>query len=370
MKKRHSHTEAATAASDRYSWVRFAKEEWLLIVSAFGLLSTSLYLHRFPSYSLSDFEILYILYVLFVVTTGLQKHHIVEKIAQRLERGRAISAKLVLSTFFFSMLVTNDVALLSIVPLTMLLHVERKEWLIILEILAANAGSALSPFGNPQNLFIYWLYEIPFGEFVKTIAPFSAVFLLLLLAGAFVINTEGKSSNTGTPKKLSLSSYFYIGALFLFALAILRVIPLAVGWLILLYALAADRSSLQVDYALLFTFGCFFGFTDNLQVLLTDILSRPHHVFLLSTLLSQVISNVPAALLLADFTTHWKPLLWGVSVGGFGSLVGSLANLIAYRIYVRQEKQKALQFTVKFHIASYAALFVGAALYLIINHSG
>ncbi len=348
-------------------WIRFAKEEWLLVLSVLGLLSTSLYLQRLPSYSIADFEILYILFVLFVVTTGLQEHHVVEKVALLLERGHFIPVKLVFATFFFSMLVTNDVALLAIVPLTLLLRVERKEWLIILETLAANAGSALSPFGNPQNLFIYWFYNVPFRDFVIAIAPFSAVFLLLLLIGAFTINVRGKPDpiEVKVQKKLSRSSCFYIASLFLFALAILRILPLAVGGVVILYALMADRRSLHVDYALLVTFGCFFGFTDNLQVLLASVLSHPHHVFLLSAFLSQLISNVPTALLMSDFTYHWRSLLWGVSVGGFGNLIGSLASLIAYRIYIRQEKQRLLGFTMKFHAASYVAFLIGLGLYLI-----
>ncbi len=350
-------------------WIGYAKEEWLLLFSASGLLFTSLFLRRFPSYSGTDLEILYILFVLMVVTTGLQKHHVVEKIARQLERGRFIPVKLILATFFFPMLVTNDVALLSIVPLTMLLKVERKEWLIILEILAANAGSALSPFGNPQNLFIYWFYRVPLGDFVTVIAPFSAVFLFLLLMAALAITRNGVPAKVEKRQQFSASAYFYSAALVLIALAILRVLPLAVGWLVILYALLADRGSLQVDYALLVTFGCFFGLTDNLQVLLAGAFSHPHHVFLLSSFLSQLISNVPTALILADFTPHWKSLLWGVSVGGFGSLVGSLANIIAYRIYVRQEKQRMLRFTLKFHAVSFLAFFVGIALYLL-THAG
>ncbi len=344
-------------------WKTFAKKEWLLILSTLGVFLTSIYLRRLPSYSISDTEILYILLVLFIITTGLQRHNVLDAIARQLEQGRFIPTKLVLATFFFSMLVTNDVALLAIVPLTMLLRIERKDWLVILEILAANAGSALSPFGNPQNLFIYWFYQIPFGDFLSEIAPFALTFLLLLTIATFIINSKENHPPTRSSPKLSAPAYFYLGALLLFALAILRVLPILIGGAIIFYALLADRKSLQIDYALLLTFGFFFGFSDNLRVLLAGALAHPRHIFLLSAILSQIISNVPTALLLADFTVHWQPLLWGVSVGGFGSLLGSLANLIAYRIYVRQEKQKSLQFTVKFHLASYAAFFVGIFLY-------
>ena len=348
----------------------FVKDEWLFIIAALGLLLTSLYLQRLPSYSKSDVEILYILLVLFIITTGLQNHGVIANIASKIEQGRFVAGKLVAVTFFLSMFVTNDVALISIVPLTMLLHIKNKEWIIILEVLAANAGSALSPFGNPQNLYIYWFYNVPFKEFIEVMALFSALFLLLLLAGAYIFDAKKVPYTQKTHIHMKMPAYIYIGMLFLFVLAVSRVLPLVIGWVIILYALFFDRDSLKVDYILLATFACFFGFTDNLQILLSDTLTHPHHVFLLAAFLSQVISNVPAALLLADFTTHWKTLLWGVSVGGFGSLVASLANLIAYRVYVRQEKDRAFPFALKFHTLSYLAFAIGILLYFTIDPAG
>ena len=345
---------------------RFAKNEWLLILSALGLLLTSIIAWRVPSYTRSDFEILYILLVLFIITTGLRRYDVLGTLARRIEQGRLISVKLVLATFFFSMLVTNDVALMALVPLTLLLNVPHREWLVIAEALAANAGSALSPFGNPQNLFIYWHYNATFTDFVSAIAPFSIVFLVLLVIGAMVIRAPGNPRASSEHSPLSRRAWFYIAALFIFALAVLRVLPLAIGVVVILYVLIADRGSLRIDYALLLTFACFFGFTDNLQVLLEKYLVHRRHVFLLAAFLSQFISNVPTALLLADFTKHWRSLLWGVSVGGFGSLVGSLANLIAYRIYVRSEPGNTRAFTAKFHLASYTAFFIGIALYFIL----
>jgi len=346
----------------------FIKKEWLLVLSVAGLGITSILARRLPVYSRSDFDILYILLVLFVVTTGLQRHGVLGRIARRMEQGRWIPVKLTLLTFFFAMVVTNDVALMAIVPLTILLHVPNRDWLVIIEALAANAGSALSPFGNPQNLFIYWHYDIPFTDFVTTIAPFSLVFLGLLMlgAGAIKAGAQGTRTEASSPSSLGPAAWFYIAALFIFALAILRVLPLMIGVAVLVFAILADRESLRIDYALLLTFACFFGFTDNLQVMLNNVLAHPHHVFLMSALLSQILSNVPTALLLADFTPHWSSLLWGVSVGGFGSLVGSLANLIAYRIYLRSAQADAWSFTLKFHTASYAAFFVGIFLYCVL----
>ncbi len=345
----------------------FVTSEWLFVLSALGLVLTSVLAKQIPAYSRSDFEILFVLFVLFIITTGLQRHGVLKRIACRVESGGFISIKLVVATFFFAMIVTNDVALMTLVPLTILLNVPYKAWLVIAEALAANAGSALSPFGNPQNLFIYWHYDIPFTDFIATIAPFALFFLVILMGAAMAIRARGVPVETPQPEALSGSGWFHIIALGIFALAILRVLPLMVGVLVILYVLVADRESLRIDYALLLTFVCFFGFTDNLQVLLANHLEHPHHVFLLAAFLSQIISNVPAALLLADFTPHWRSLLWGVSVGGFGSLVGSLANLIAYRIYARSGQADGRSFLVKFHAASYAAFFIGILLYFILH---
>ncbi len=356
---------------NRDNWRRFARGEWLLLLAGTGLILTSLYLRRLPAYSLADAEILYILFVLLVITTGLEKHNVVARVARRLERGRLLPVKLVCLTFFASMLVTNDVALFSVVPLTMMLSVERREWLVILEALAANAGSALSPFGNPQNLFIYWFYRLSPLDFLRVILPFCLFFLPLLTAASLLIRMNGapaRKSETQSP--LAPAAWFYLAALLLFSLAVLHLLPLAIGWLVIAYALAVDRGSLRVDYFLLLTFAVFFGFTDNLHLLLATFLSRARHVFLLAALSSQVISNVPAALLLADFTSRWQPLLWGVSVGGFGSLIASMANLIAYRLYVRRDKELSRGLACKFHVAGGLAFCLGVVLYQVLGHPG
>ena len=347
---------------------KIIKDEWLFILAFFGMLSTSLYLHRFPLLTRTDVELLYVLFLLFIATSGLEQHGTIAMLADKLQAGRFIAIKMVGGTFFFSMLVTNDVALTALIPLTLLLQLENTEWLVILEILAANAGSALSPFGNPQNLFIYWYYQVPFGEFLKTIGVFSATFFVLLIFAAFLLDRREKSEFIQAKRgfRLSKSDFIYVCILIFAVLIVLRVLPLSGGLFIILYVLLFDRKSLKIDYVLLATFACFFGFTDNLEILLSGVLAHPHHVFLLSALLSQIISNVPTTLLLANFTTHWRALLWGVSTGGFGSLVASLANLIAYRIYVKAEKQKALSFTLKFHALSYGAFFIALTLYAIL----
>ena len=346
---------------------RFIVDEWLFVVSLLGVLSTSAYLQRIPTYDFSDFKTLYTLFVLFVITNGLYEQHVLAKVASKIDNGRFLPVKLLLITFFFSMIVTNDVTVLAIVPLTLAIHVRFKEWIVILEVLAANAGSALSPFGNPQNIVLYWHYGVTFGQFLKVIMPFSLSFLVILLLVAFILSHYTNNSRP-LPKesvKLSSRAYFYLVSLGIFILVMIQLLPLWLGAIILSGVFIVEHGKVRADYLLLATFAFFFGFTDNLKVIFSAVLAHPHHVFLLSSLLSQLISNVPAALLVADFTERWEALLWGVSVGGFGSLIGSLASLIAYRLYQKSEYGEDRKFLIKFHAVSYGAFFMGWMIYFI-----
>lgn len=136
-------------------FIDFVLKEWLLIASGIGFALFSLYTKHLPIYSINELQVLFILFVLFITVNGLQKSGLLLKIAQSIEKGKVIPLKLVLATFFLSMLVTNDIALIVIVPLTLSLNINRKDILVILEALAANSGSAFTPIGNPQNLYIY-----------------------------------------------------------------------------------------------------------------------------------------------------------------------------------------------------------------------
>jgi len=150
-------------------------------------------------------------------------------------------------------------------------------------------------------------------------------------------------------------------------LTVFHVLPVGTGAVVIIFALISDRRALRVDYALLFSFLFFFGIADNLKSILASEISHSGHIFLLSALASQVMSNVPATLLFAKFTSNWQALLWGVSAGGFGSLFGSLANLIAYKIYITHETNSdTAGFTVRFLVMGYVALFVSMGLYFIL----
>lgn len=342
----------------------FILREWLLFASVLGLVATSLYLKRPPVFSTSEIQVLFLLWVLFVAVKGLENSGLISNIAQSIEKGRLIPLKLVAAAFFMSMVITNDIALIVIVPLTLSINTSRKDILVILEALAANAGSAFTPFGNPQNLFIYWFYHIDPTDFVTSIAPFSFFFLALLLAVSFVVKTQNDKKVQPRKVLIERTAYVYGGLLFVVVLTVFRVIPVVSGALVLAYAFVFNRKSLRVDYSLLLTFLCFFGLTENIRILLTARLEHSGHIFILSALTSQVMSNVPVALLFAKFTTQWKALLWGTNVGGYGNIMASFANIIAYKLYVGHESSNNIaSFTIKFIGIGYVMFFVGMGLY-------
>jgi len=338
---------------------------WLFMGSLAGLLASSAYLRHAPIFTENDFSILFLLFSLFVSVRGLEVSGLLEKVTERLERGSYAALKLTLITFFLSMVFTNDAALVVMVPVTLAMELYNRAWLVILEALAANAGSALTPFGNPQNLFIFWHFDLDPMEFMKVMLPFSLLFLCLLSAAALFLDRKGPAVYSG--KSLSVS--VIKGTVFLFStlvviLAILKIIPAFWASAVILLLPFIEPRCLKVDYGLLLTILCFMGISENFKAIFQTTIEHSRHVFLLSALSSQVISNVPAALLFAKFTTNWKALLWGTNLGGFGGLIGSLANLIAYKIYISSKKETGIMgFTLKFMAANYACFFIGTALF-------
>ncbi len=348
----------------RALFLDFILKEWLLFASAIGLIVTSIYSHHIPSFSVEEFEVIFILAVLFITVKGLERSGLILRLSQLLEQGKLVSLKLVVATFLLSMLITNDIALIVIVPLTLLLNTNRKDILVILEALAANSGSALTPLGNPQNLFIYWFYGIRPETFILSIATFSVAFLILLiLISLFIRTTNNKVSNLKTTK-IKYTAFVYGALLLILILTVLHIIPVLIGVLVIVYTAVFDRRSLKIDYTLLLTFICFFGLAENMKILFSFNIEHSEHIFIFSALASQIIGNVPTTLLFAKFTAQWKALLWGSNVGGFGSLVGSFANLIAYKLYITHKSANNIaSFTIKFMVLGYVAFLIGIGLY-------
>ena len=340
-------------------WLKRLIKEWLFFSSALGLLSTSIYLKKIPDYTPSDFRILTIISLFLIVLKGLENSNFLYRLASLLSKGKYVSVKLVLFVAFLSMFITNDIALLVVVPMTIIIDIEHKDVIVILEALAANACSALLPSGNPQNMFIYWHYNLNLLEFVKEIYPFTLISMLfILLFSIFFSSLYTKQMHL---KNIKTNYKVYLLLLALILGILLKIFPIYIGVFIVAYALFFDRDSFKIDYLLIGMFFMFFGFTDNMKNIVHISINSANSIFLASAFLSQVISNVPASLMLSDFTNNWRELLWGVSTGGYGNLIGSLANLIAYRIYVSYSKDSKW-FLIKFMVIGY--LFFSLTIFI------
>ena len=344
-------------------WLKRLIKEWLFLSSTIGLIITSIYLKRIPAYTIGDAEILTVIFLFLVVLKGLENTQILTKLAQSTIKGRFIPLKIILLTALLSAFFTNDIALLMLIPLTLSLNIKHKDILVILQAIAANAGSAILPSGNPQNMFIYWFYKPSLTEFVKTIYPFSLFGVSLLAVFCLFIKPDSESKRINPEIKPNYKAYIIL--LFLMLAIILKILPLWLGLVVLVYAAVFDREALKVDYFLIGIFFAFFGLTDNLRHLISVSSNFKDSVVVFSSFLSQLISNVPATLFLADFTADWKRLLWGVSIGGYGNLIGSLANLIAYRIY-KTHNPEHKGFLVEFLVLGYLWFFASILFYMFV----
>lgn len=340
------------------------------LVSAFFVPPSAAYLDYI------DLRVLCLLFCLMAVVAGLQECGLFLVLAQRLLVGerpvRLISLTLILLPFFCSMLVTNDVALITFVPFAILVleMVGRRDLLIpiiSLQTVAANLGSMATPVGNPQNLFLYAHFSLSMGDFLSLLLPLTLISLVGLAAAGLYFGGKGWIS-VSFPEQVRLTSPKHLALyLVLFGLCLLsvcRLLPYGILTVIVIVALLLARRQLlgQVDYMLLLTFVCFFIFSGNLGQMpavrsaLGDLLSRSP--LLCSAAASQVISNVPAAVLLSGLTEDWKGLLAGVDVGGLGTPVASLASLISMKFYLRSREAKPLPYFLWFTAANVVGLLV------------
>ncbi|WP_353662380.1 SLC13 family permease [Hydrogenimonas sp. SS33] len=350
---------------------RFLVDEWLLLVSLIGLITTSLYLKHWPHYTWRDGAPVFLLYALFVSVKGIEKSRLLLGISGFLEKSHHVPLILVITTFFLSMFLTIDVSLVTMLPIVLSMHLKQKGRLVILVALTAHAGAALTPFGTPQNLFIYTYYDPGFIPFLKAIAPFSfGLLFLYLLAALFMGRKPATKLKSGHVHIERPKAFVWILLLGIVVLSTLHLLPAGTALFAPLYALLIDRRSLKVDYALLLTFLAFIGLTSNIKALIGGTIEHPGHIFLLSSLTSQVLSNVPTTLLFEKFTSQWQALLWGTNVGGYGTLVAAIANLITYRIYrASAPKNVECAFLRNFTLAGFLSFFAGFVIhFMLYNH--
>lgn len=348
-----------------------------------------------------DFRVLALLFCLMAVVRGFSSIGVFTRLGTMLlthvHSLRMLSALFIFLCFFFSMLITNDVALITFVPFTILVlsMAEQKKFLIpviVLETIAANLGSMLTPLGNPQNLYLYTISGLSIGAFVWIMLPYSFVSAILLLifilflpkdtvSTATAANTAN-STNTVTASNTSNviceavkarknSRILFTAYLILFLLClltVLHILPYQIMFLLVLtgFLLLDYRVLKDVDYFLLLTFLCFFIFIGNMKQisLVHELISEllVHHEVLMGIGASQIISNVPAAILLSGFTDDYSALLIGVNLGGLGTLIASLASLISFKFYTNSNGSDTRRFLGIFTL--YNVIFLGVLFVL------
>lgn len=342
--------------------IRFFKNETVLCVALLLAVCSAFLIHPDLKYiSYIDFRTLAILFCLMGAMAGLQKTGVFQWVAQgllgRVKNTRQLVLILVLLCFFSSMVITNDVALITFVPFTFIVlglaGAEIRKRLIVpvvvLQTIAANLGSMLTPVGNPQNLYLYGRAGVSLGSFIRLMLPYTFVSLLFIVIwGAVEFRTYDAPIRVSFDEDVRLSQKCFPIAVYLTLfgfdlLAVARVVPYGAALGLTVAALLlVDRSMFaRVDYSLLLTFVGFFIFIGNIGRLpvfydfLREIVSG--HELLAGAAASQLISNVPAALLLSGFTNDVSSLIVGVNIGGLGTLIASMASLISYRFVIREE---------------------------------
>ena len=302
---------------------------------------------------------------------NIQFFYILAQQIVRLFRNARLSVlALVYITFIGSMLIANDMALLTFLPLgyLMLTTTGKQKYMaftFVMQNIAANLGGMLTPFGNPQNLYLYTKFEIPVGEFVSImLLPFVVSVVLITLCCLIFVKPEPLQIQAEKPSLPVGRTVLY---LLLFALSIaivFRGIPYGVGLVVIpVVLLIVDRKALKmVDYPLLFTFVFFFVFAGNMaridavRNLFSGLLEKS--TLLMSVLSCQVISNVPSAILLSQFTDNYRQLLLGVNIGGVGTLIASLASLITFREYTSHNPGKTGYYLRYFSLFNFGFLII------------
>lgn len=354
----------------------FIKKETVLFIAAICAAATMFLIPPDPEYlHYIDFRVLCLLLCLMAVVAGFKYvgafQWLTFQLLRRIRSGHVLAVTLVMLPFFSSMLVTNDVALLVFVPFTLALlaQLELKGSIIpiiVLQTVAANLGSMATPVGNPQNLYLYAAFQLGAGEFFSVTLPLTLISFLCLGAASFPMLPKElppqqlEKADINGVKQLLL----YIALFVLCLLTVFRVVPYPVTTIVIVAVLAVVNRKLlkEIDYMLLLTFVCFFVVSENLgrveavRDFLQSLLERS--TLLTSVGASQIISNVPAAVLLSGFTDQWRELLAGVNIGGLGTPIASLASLITLKLYMRWPGADVLKFMGVFTLANAAGLAV------------
>ena len=341
--------------------LQWCKTEIVLSIAIFLAVVSAFIIHPDKEYmNYIDFRTLAILFCLMAVMVGLQKigvfRHVAEKLLGKVSHIRGLVFILIMLCFFSSMLITNDVALITFVPFTfivlnMVLGKKSEKLLVpvvVMQTIAANLGSMLTPIGNPQNLYLYGKTTMNFASFMLFMLPYTVIAFLLLAVWCLLFPYKGtKKMELTIEQSTEISQHkrkllIYVLLFVLCILTVAHVVSyLATLAIVLLVVFVLDRHVLkEVDYALLLTFVGFFVFIGNMgripafNTFIQNIIDG--NEVLTSVVASQFMSNVPTALLLSGFTNQYELLIVGTNLGGLGTLIASMASLISFK-YIGKE---------------------------------
>lgn len=364
--------------------VSFVRKNTVVVIAILAAVITSFIVPVDAEYlGYFDYKTLTCLFCVLAVVCALKNirffYILARKIVQLFKNARICVIALVYITFIGSMLIANDMALLTFLPLGFfVLSTTNKQkymaFTFIMQNIAANLGGMLTPFGNPQNLYLYTKFTIDNLEFMKImLLPFCLSILLITVCCIVFVKAEPLEL---ADEKVSLHPGKTILYLLLFALSIVivfRGIPYWIGLIVIpIVLLIVDRKALlMVDYGLLFTFVFFFIFAGNMARIevvrnfFSTLLNQ--NTLLVSVISCQCISNVPSAILLSQFTENYADLLVGVNIGGVGTLISSLASLITFREYSKHYPKKVGSYIGLFSIFNFAFLIILTVVMLLIG---
>ena len=334
--------------------INFIKKEVVLSVAIVLTIVTCFLVPIDKEYlTYFDYNTLICLFCMLAVVAGLKSTNVFELISRKMiglfHTRRGVIYSLVFGTFFFDMIVANDMSLITFLPLTyIVLHSTKNDkylaFTFIMQTIAANMGGMITPYGNPQNLYLYSYYQIPTGEFFSILFVQSiTVAVLLWICCSFISNEKltlrDKSKMMIDKRKLTIYSVLFI----LVIASIFRIIPyLLTLTVVIITILITDKKRLkEVDYALLATFCVFFIFSGNIaritaiKELIASIVTK--NTLLAGIISCQLISNVPTAIFLSKFTMNYRELLISVNIGSLGILISSLASLITLKEFLKHQ---------------------------------
>ena len=354
----------------------FFKKETVLCIATILAITSSFFVKPSINYlNYIDFRVLAILFCLMLVVSGMQKIGVFKNIGivlgSKVKSIKGLCFVLTFLCFFLSMLITNDVALITFVPFTITIFKDEKYKdtllsLIVIETIAANLGSMLTPIGNPQNLYLFSLSNMSVKKFIYIMLPITILSFILIVFLVIIQKNKSFIQNT-TPKKQQINKKQLLVYSFLFMVCLFNIAHILSYISVLLIVVIAvfyiDKSLFKnVDYFLLLTFIAFFIFIGNIGSInyIKDFLRYwiLGNEFLAGIITSQFISNVPAAMLLSGFTENYVPLLWGVNVGGLGTLIASMASLISYKYYSNISSAKKAKYIIKFCVYNFLLLII------------